>query len=344
MPVKTRKGFPPLLERDVRFTGSLPRAAREWLDGIRLDEEFRCRVPTMRSVPAFLAPGIRRAFVAALTEVQAAHGQAGEQRVLRAWKLFFLLPRLLLTPSQQTGPQGRSCLLRRLELFRLGEWRELHRQSRLVQVPPPPVEGPNDTAHEDSRASKACALVRRGELSRARQVLTAAQLAPGTEETYQALADPARRPPERMRDIPPEVLAHRPEEELALTVKQVADALRSSKRGSAAVLSGATVEMYKLLLDEAAALDLFTFAVNCIARADAPAEVLDALALSRLTALRKPQGGVRGIATGDVFRRLVSRVLARLYADAFETATRPFQFALQTRAGATAWRLCCAQL
>ena len=157
-----------------------PRAAWEWLDGIRLDEEFRCRVPTMRSVSDFLAPGTRRAFVAALTEVQAAHGQAGEQRVLRAWKLFFLLPRLLLTPSQQTGPQGRSCLLRRFELFRLGEWRELHRQSRLAQVPPPPVKRPNDTAHEDSRASKACALVRRGELSRARQVLTAAQLAPDT--------------------------------------------------------------------------------------------------------------------------------------------------------------------
>ena len=74
-----------------------------------------------------------------LTEVQAAHGQAGEQRVLRAWRLFFLLPRLLLTPSQQTGPQGRSCLLRRVELFRLGEGREPLRQSRLVQVPPPPV-------------------------------------------------------------------------------------------------------------------------------------------------------------------------------------------------------------
>ena len=40
---------------------------------------------------------------------------------------------------------------------------------------------------------------------------------------------------------------------LATAVVQVADALRSTKRGSAAGLSGATVELYKLLLHDAAA-------------------------------------------------------------------------------------------
>ena len=38
--------------------------------------------------------------------------------------------------------------------------------------------------------------------------------------------------------------------------------------------------------------------MNVAARAQAPQVVLDAMALSRLTALRKPKGGVRGIATG----------------------------------------------
>ena len=45
---------------------------------------------------------------------------------------------------------------------------------------------------------------------------------------------------------------------------------------------------------------------------------------------------MRGIATGDTFRRLVSRCLARQYADTFDQATRPCQFALQTRAGTDA--------
>ena len=73
--------------------------------------------------------------------------------------------------------------------------------------------------------------------------------------------------------------------------------------------------------------------MNVTARAQAPQAALDAIALSRLTALRKPNGGVRGIATGDVFRRLVSRALARAFSGELDEATRPFQFALQTRAG-----------
>eukprot|EP00973_Karenia_brevis_P080675 11192736-Karenia_brevis.AAC.1 len=52
-----------------------------------------------------------------------------------------------------------------------------------------------------------------------------------------------------------------------------------------------------------------------------------------MTALRKATGGVRGIATGDVFRRLVTRALAQQYANVFADATSPYQFALSTRAG-----------
>ena len=64
-----------------------------------------------------------------------------------------------------------------------------------------------------------------------------------------------------------------------------------------------------------------------------PTDVFNALSMSRLTALRNSAGGVRGIATGDVFRRLVSRTLAQAFAHVFDETTRPFQFALSTRAG-----------
>ena len=117
----------------------------------------------------------------------------------------------------------------------------------------------------------------------------------------------------------------------------VAQALRTARRGTAAGLSGATCEHYKLLLDDAEALELFTHAAYLLVAAHVPASVAAAaLGLSRLTALRKPGGGVRGIATGDTFRRLVSRSLARMFADTFDEATRPYQFALQTRAGTDA--------
>ena len=56
-------------------------------------------------------------------------------------------------------------------------------------------------------------------------------------------------------------------------------------------------------------------------------------ALGRLTALQKPDGGIRGIVLGDVFRRLVARTLAQQFGPQVECATHPFQYALSTRAG-----------
>ena len=52
-----------------------------------------------------------------------------------------------------------------------------------------------------------------------------------------------------------------------------------------------------------------------------------------MTALQKPDGGVRGIVVGDVFRRLVARTLAQQFSSQVEGATHPFQYALSTRAG-----------
>ncbi|CAE7037427.1 unnamed protein product, partial [Symbiodinium natans] len=112
-----------------------------------------------------------------------------------------------------------------------------------------------------------------------------------------------------------------------------ARSLRACKRGSAPGLSGARAEHYKVLLDQADALELLAEAATLLARADVPQEVAAGIALARMTAIQKPGGGVRGIATGDTFRRLVSRTLAASHAATFDEATRPFQHALSTRAG-----------
>ena len=54
---------------------------------------------------------------------------------------------------------------------------------------------------------------------------------------------------------------------------------------------------------------------------------------ARLTALSKPLGGVRGIATGSTIRRLVARTVAKQFMEEFEAECAPFQYALSTRAG-----------
>ena len=77
-------------------------------------------------------------------------------------------------------------------------------------------------------------------------------------------------------------------------------------------------------------------AATILAQADVPREVAAGIALTRITALRKLGGAVRGIATCDAFRRLVSRTLAGSWTPLFDEATRPYQYALRTRAGVDA--------
>ena len=64
-----------------------------------------------------------------------------------------------------------------------------------------------------------------------------------------------------------------------------------------------------------------------------PESVSKAFMSATMTALQKPDGGVRGIATGTSFRRRVAKTLARQFGKAVESTCAPFQFALSTRAG-----------
>ena len=279
-------------------------------------------------VPRFLAAGVRRAFVHALRGLHSPNPAAGITAE-RAWKLFLLVPRLLLIRTRETGPAGRTALLQRLQAFEAGRWCEL------LDAAMPSTAQPQRSPGSDVErmTERACAQVRRGELSRARQTLTSAPLAPSNADTLRLLSDPDKRPPHPRHPIPDDMVRFRAANPLRLRAPELVEVLRMAKRGSAAGLSGASVEHCRLLLEDEEALDLLAHAASLLANADAPADVLRALALSQPTALSKPGKGVRGIATGDTLRLLVSRTLTRRYAETFDRATRPFQFALQARAG-----------
>ena len=64
-----------------------------------------------------------------------------------------------------------------------------------------------------------------------------------------------------------------------------------------------------------------------------PHDILEAIRLGRLTALQKPDGGVRGVVVGDIFRKLVARTVAKQISNRVEVASAPFQYALKTKAG-----------
>ena len=70
-----------------------------------------------------------------------------------------------------------------------------------------------------------------------------------------------------------------------------------------------------------------------MARGDVPTSATEGIRLGRLTALKKPDGGVRGIVVGDILRRFVARTIAKQVAKEAEQATAPFQYTLSTKAG-----------
>ena len=100
--------------------------------------------------------------------------------------------------------------------------------------------------------------------------------------------------------------------------------LKSGTSRSSPGPGGCTYEHLKMLLDDMDTVELLLEALTCLAQAKVPFDVR-----ARLTALAKPDGGVRGIATGSSLRRLVARIVARQ----FESECAPFQYALSTRAG-----------
>ena len=78
---------------------------------------------------------------------------------------------------------------------------------------------------------------------------------------------------------------------------------------------------------------MYSEVAESLAQARVPGCAVQAVRLGRMVALRKASGKVRGIVTGDVFRRMVARTMAQQLGGVFDEACSPFQYALSTRAG-----------
>ena len=63
------------------------------------------------------------------------------------------------------------------------------------------------------------------------------------------------------------------------------------------------------ILESEADSELLVQVASKLAVGDVPDEVIDGIRVGRLTALAKPDGGVRGIVVGDIIRRLVARTV-----------------------------------
>ena len=249
----------------------------------------------------------------------------------RAWKLFGLIPMKLLHRPRGTGSIGRDELACRAEHFLAGRWGLLISSAQECVLARKPVLEHNVQSEQERRGWAAQSRVQQGQVSRARHELTGAPLAPKNDETYRALQD--RRPREQVRAIPEVVLDINPSQPLQLEMRTFVDCLRSAPACSApGPPGGCSYEMLKVCLADPEVAQLLFMAAEDMARGTA-SEASRSFLVATMTAISKRDGGVRGIATGTAFRRLVSRTLARQFGAEVEKACAPSQFALSTPAG-----------
>ena len=337
-----RGSGPARARRGVRVLGDLTAAARAeaWagLEAVDLARVFKTRARVIQGVPRSFRGRLRECFLLPLRALEEAYGEGGdEERRSRAWKLFLLTSRMLLHKADGEQSIEKTIFADRADRFLRGDWLSLLADAGAACMGGGQGRTEVGALEEEQRTyERACAFVRLGEASRGRAVLTSSALAPGSAATLAELRDPERRPQRQRQALPEEVVSFHPQAAVQLQPQRLIDNLRGARRGSAGGPSGITAEHLQVLLDDEVATGRFVNAAEQVARADLPGDVVEALLLGRLTALRKPNGKVRGIVTGDAVRRLVGRTLAQQHSRAFDAACAPFQFALSTRAGTDA--------
>ena len=308
------------------------------LDGVRLRDVFDTRAVVMHSVPFFLRGVFRGALKVSLQAIMRGYEQHSDLRITRGWKLFMLLPRMLLFRPRRGGKVPKKRLEERFHMFQEGRWLELLASSRGIEasVHQSSVRRRRRQRQDDGvqrRVDRAHSLVRLGELSAARQALEGANVAPGTLTTLRDLTSPVRRPPVPRHELSQEILRSEPVEVFELDGDALLTCLRTARRGAAPGPSGMTADHLFPILESETDSELLVQVASKLAIADVPEEVIDGIRLGRLTALAKPDGGVKEIVVGDIVRRLVARTIAKQFAKRAEVATAPFQYRLSTKAG-----------
>ena len=149
------------------------RVALQDLDECELGTLFESRAHTMRTVPFFLRGAFRAAMRMSMEEIVSGWNLHDEVKQERGWKLFFLLPRMLLSRPCRGGLVPRKKLETRFQKFFAGDWLDLISDAESVsrQALSARVRKRRRRTRPDGNAARAESLAMMGELSAARQAL-----------------------------------------------------------------------------------------------------------------------------------------------------------------------------
>ena len=141
---------------------------------------FRERFTTLQSCPQSVRGRFLQACRKALQARRDAVNAGDELMEERSWKMFCLLPCLLLHRRVNKSTIIKEVLYRRFDLFGVGAW------DTLVDEAVASIPQARPTARRlwnmEDREKAACQKVKLGEITRARQCLTGAALAPGNDD------------------------------------------------------------------------------------------------------------------------------------------------------------------
>ena len=308
----------------------------ESLDIVDLTDVFQFKASIMQSVPKFLHGAYRSALRQAIDGVKSGLERNDVVLQVRAWKLFLLVPRMLLFRPCRGGLIPRKTIEERVALFQSGHWDVLVEMSLDASMQAATVRSRRKRRDLDSvekRARRALRLVQLGEVSAGRQALEGASVAPGTNATLRAFQDPDRRPKFPREPVPDEIASFEPAEEFVLDQDWFSSNLRKARRGAAAGPSGMNADHLRPMLENSADSVALSQLASFLCKAKVPNEILGVMGQGRITALEKADGGIRGIVVGEIFRGVAARTIAQQYTAKAEEATAPHQYALKTKAG-----------
>ena len=148
---------------------------------------------------------------------------------------------MLLRRESGGSKVSKQELCRRFDLFVEGKWETLLHEASSV------VHGSQSHTNDgERRALAACRKVQAGEVTRARQCLTGASVAPGTDDTFRALQ--SRRPQEVQRAIPRAVMEWEPESPVQIDRKIFLQSLKTAPKGSSPGPGGFTYEHLRVFV------------------------------------------------------------------------------------------------
>ena len=239
-----------------------------------------------------------------------------------AWKLFFLLPELVLRiPKRGGSGKFMKDIENNMKRWQNGEIQQLFNEKNTLS------EKRTTSKHNFKRSFKLCTL---GRYSDALRALDEQVFCADDDESFDELNKLHPKKPHG-------VVMKPPTKSLVITSNDlVANCLKSFPKGSAPGLDGYRAEH---LMDATNSVqnknmsDVFKDLLNLIIAGKIHPEAREWFAGGKLCALSKDDGGVRPICMGSVIGRLCSKIICRMYQDNFSSFLAPCQVGVGVKSG-----------